>query len=175
MDQPWKMLVYITADNTLYNDALVSLRQLTNASLQNNVDIIVQLDGPSPDQVSRYRCVGGRKELLWGAESGYTNDRAQRLEDFLNSEEAAPSKDQRVFLDLWNHGAGLDHLFLYKKPPSVKTAIAKASLAPTVDDANRYVGNIQLASKLSGFVAKINSEKIDPKSASEKIWGLIPA
>ena len=42
------MLVYISADNTLYNNAQVSLRQLTEASLLNNVEIIVQLDGPTP-------------------------------------------------------------------------------------------------------------------------------
>ena len=83
MDQPWKMLVYISADNTLYNDALVSLRQITDASLLNNVDIIVQLDGPDPDQVSRYRCVGGQKQLLWEAPNGYTLDRAARLQHFL--------------------------------------------------------------------------------------------
>ena len=170
MDQPWKMLVYITADNTLYNDALVSLRQLTDASLQNNVDIIVQLDGPSSDQVSRYRCAGGKKELLWQAPDDYTDDRAERLEDFLNSEEAKPSTEQRVFLDLWGHGAGLDHLFLYKETPVVKTATASGLRTPTVDDPNRYVRNIQLASKLSGFVAKINSATIDPKQiVSEKI------
>src|ERR1700747_1364361 len=95
----WKMLVYISADNTLYNNAQVSLRQLTEASLLNNVEIIVQLDGPSSDQVSRYKCAGGRKALLFEAEHGYTADRAKRLEDFLNSKEASPSKGQRIFLD----------------------------------------------------------------------------
>lgn len=170
MDFIWKMLVYISADNTLYNDALVSLRQLTDASLQNNVDIIVQLDGPNPDQVSRYRCAGGHKQLVWEAPDGYPADRVQRLDDFLNSTEAKPSTDQRVFLDLWGHGAGLDHFFLYKEAPALKTAIAKISPIPTVDDPNRYVQNIQLASKLSGFVARMNSEKIDPKQiASERI------
>src|ERR1700751_2558646 len=112
----WKMLVYISADNTLYNNAQVSLRQLTEASLLNNVEIIVQLDGPNSDQVSRYKCAGGRKALLFEAQHGYTEDRAKRLEDFLNSEEAAPSKGQRTFLDLWGHGAGLDHYYYYDKP-----------------------------------------------------------
>ena len=128
----WKTLVYITADNTLYNDALVSLRQLTEASLLNNVEIIVQLDGPNFDQVSRYRCAGGRKELLWEAPNDYTTDRSQRLQHFLGlgdntpsgalNSDAAPSKGQRIALGLWGHGAGLDTYFQYSKPPKVVSA-----------------------------------------------------
>ncbi len=147
MDPTWKMLVYISADNTLYNDALVSLRQLTDASLQNNVDITVQLDGPTPDQVSRYRCAGGRKKLLWVAPNNYTLDPNQRLRHFLGLgdatpsdaaplgtvySEAAPSDEQRIALILWGHGAGLDTYFQYIDPAKV----ADTQEAQTRDAAN---------------------------------------
>ncbi|QNI31739.1 hypothetical protein H7849_22250 [Alloacidobacterium dinghuense] len=171
MDQPWKMLVYISADNTLYDDALVSLRQLTDASSLNNVDIVVQLDGPSPGQGSRYRCVGGKKQLVWEADKNYVNiNRAQRLKDFLSLEEAAgklptamphvstatpegstatPPERQRIALILWGHGAGLDHLYFYKNP------LPKDSLSPNVPNPNLYVTNIELGTILEKYSAGV--------------------
>jgi hypothetical protein len=171
MDQPWKMLVYITADNTLYNDALVSLRQLTDASLPNNVEIIVQLDGPTSDQVSRYRCAAGQKELLWEAPNGYTSDRSERLQHFLGlvdttppgamNSYAIPTQGQRIALDLWGHGAGLDHVYYYaasddkSTSSSPKTTTIQGSQSPAFSNANLYVRNIQLADILSKFKEKL--------------------
>jgi len=173
MDQPWKMLVYISADNTLYQDAQISLRQLTEASSSNNVDIIVQFDGPSPGDGSRYKCVGGKKELLWEADNQYAKKgRPQRLSDFLNSDEAVPKvstatppERQRIALVLWGHGAGLDHFYFYNKPKPAKenktkraTAVAaKDSQSPTVADPNRYVKNIQLGKILEEHTEGIRS------------------
>src|SRR5215470_1134612 len=160
----WKMLVYITADNTLYNDAQISLRQLTQASASNNVDIVVQVDGPSPDHVSRYECVGGNKKLLWEAPNDYTIDRAQRLRDFLYSTEAAPKvwtttppeattplERQRIALILWGHAAGLDHLYFYEEPKQIEGVAAKGLQIPTLDDPNLYVTNIQLKTILENY------------------------
>jgi hypothetical protein len=113
MYQPWKFLVYIAADNNLYNDAQVSLREITDASLFSDVEIVVQIDGPSAELASRYICAGGSKTLIWEAPENYTDDRAIRLTDFLNGAAGNCKANQRIFLVLWGEGAGVDHVYLY--------------------------------------------------------------
>ena len=116
MSRPWNLLVYIAADNTLYNDAQISLRQITDASLFSDIKITVQFDGPSADFASRYKCFKGSKELLWEAPDGYTSDRGTRLSDFLNFVVPNAPSQERIMLVLWGHGAGLDHVYLYSDP-----------------------------------------------------------
>jgi hypothetical protein len=114
MSEPWKMLVYIAADNSLYEDAQISLRQITQSSLSANVEILVQFDGPTDTLASRYRCSAGRKTLYWQAPKDYTNDRRKRLKDFLCDSIRSSERKKRIFLVLWGHGAGLDHVYVYK-------------------------------------------------------------
>src|ERR1700722_5628309 len=124
MSQPWKVIVYIAADNSLYEDALLSLRQITESSLSASVEILVQLDGPTAELASRYRCAGGQRKLYWQAPSHYTLDRGTRVKDFpLDSVDSSEGK-RRIFLVLWGHGAGLDHVYVYKQPPSPAPASA---------------------------------------------------
>ena len=113
MSKTWKVLVYIAADNTLYDDAQISLRQMADASRFSDFEVIVQFDGPGLDSASRYRCAGGAKRLIWEAPDNYTTDRGTRLQDFLNCADSIPTADDRIFLILWGHGAGLDHVYLY--------------------------------------------------------------
>lgn len=199
MDQPWKLLVYISADYTLYTNALVSLSQLTDASSPDNVEIIVQLDGPTSDQVSRYKCSHGRKKLLWEAPNGYTNNRNQRLQHFLGfkepgdttpssalNSEAARKAGQKIALILWGHGAGLDHVFIYSNPQAVEGSQTRkngsSSRANSVDaaqakvidrlsgeDANLYVKNIQLGKTLSQFTKPSIPGTTSSKTASKKV------
>jgi hypothetical protein len=117
MSQPWKMIVYIAADNSLYQDAMVNLRQITVSSLSSDVEILVQFDGPTADLASRYRCADGRKTLYWQAPEGYTCDRRKRLEDFLSDSVRPSGEKKRIFLVLYGHGGGLDHVYVYKKSP----------------------------------------------------------
>lgn len=176
MNNPWHLLVYIAADNSLYKDALVSLRQLTAGSRSNNVRITVQFEGPTSDEVVRYSCAGGTREKIWVAPKGYTHDRATRLRDFLNQAPKGP-KDERTFLILWGHGAGIDHLYLYSDPadskskpadhagasahaggaatPHVHRTIPVALLNSDTDNANRYVKDIRLREILDEYKAKL--------------------
>ena len=124
MVQPWKLLVYIAADNSLYDDAQVSLQEITSASLFSNVETIVQIDGPNAELSSRYRCSGGSKKLIWEAPDSYSGDRKVRLEDFLAASVDHPVESKRIFLVLWGHGAGLDHVYFYKDPPAAPAAPA---------------------------------------------------
>jgi len=183
MDKTWKLLFYISADNNLYNDALVTLRQLTDAEVQNKVEIIVQLDGPTSDQVSRYKCLGGgSKELFWQAPDYYTSDRGTRLKDFLDIDEAKPSDQQKVALVLWGHGAGLDHFFFYTNPPEpaapppailpLKVVRLPSSQSSEAQEVNRYVTNIQLAGILAGYRNKIG-KKIDLLGLDSCLMGLV--
>lgn len=186
--QPWKLLVYIAADNSLYADAQVSLQEITSASLFSNVETIVQIDGPSAELSSRYRCSGGSKKLIWEAPDNYTGDRKVRLEDFLAASVDHPVESKRIFLVLWGHGAGLDHVYFYKNPPAVPAApthlpvpaatgvaLAVANAAPNEvthtiqfqpaellngNNANRYVDDIALAGVLTNFSKSMN-QKID--------------
>ena len=66
MYQPWKFLVYIAADNVLYEDAQVSLREIADSSLFSDVEITVQVDGPTEAMATRYKCEKGSKRLIWG-------------------------------------------------------------------------------------------------------------
>ena len=186
MVQPWKLLVYIAADNSLYDDAQVSLQEITSASLFSNVETIVQIDGPSAELSSRYRCSGGSKKLIWEAPDNYTGDRKVRLEDFLAASVDHPVESKRIFLVLWGHGAGLDHVYFYKDPPAASAAPAAAPAATGVvpavvnaasnavthtiqfqpsdlmngNNANRYVDDIALAGVLTNFSKSMN-QKID--------------
>ena len=65
MYQPWKILIYIAADNVLYPQAQVSLREITESSFLGDTEITVQLDGPTAAMATRYRCEKGRKHLIW--------------------------------------------------------------------------------------------------------------
>lgn len=113
MHKPWHLLVYIAADNSLYDDALISLRQITDASLTSSVRITVQFDGPTAHNCVTYSCAHGQRSLTWAAPLDYSNDRAFRLRDFLTRCTLRDTANERVFLVLWGHGAGLDHVYLY--------------------------------------------------------------
>jgi len=56
MAHPWKFLVYIAADNSLYDAAQMSLREITEATQFSDIETIVQIDGPTSDLATRYRC-----------------------------------------------------------------------------------------------------------------------
>jgi hypothetical protein len=186
MVQPWKLLVYLAADNTLYNDAQVSLHQITAASLFSDFETIVQIDGPSAQLSSRFRCHQGKRELIWEAPDNYTGDRSIRLTEFLKASITAPTEPKRVFLVLWGHGAGLDHVYFYDTPNQQDNAPAESSpAAPSAPaapanepaeesnhirftahevlnggDANRYVSDVSLAGILDKVAMSIG-RKID--------------
>jgi cysteine peptidase C11 family protein len=186
MVQPWKLLVYLAADNTLYNDAQVSLHQITAATFFSDIETIVQIDGLSAQLSSRYRCHQGRKELIWEAPDGYTGDRSIRLTEFLRASITAPTEPKRIFLVLWGHGAGLDHVYFYDTPnrqnsapiaaapptPPTTAAPTNASAAepnPSIftphevlnsGNANRYVSDVSLARILDNVAMSIG-RKID--------------
>ena len=113
MAQPWKVLVYMAADNSLYAAAQMSLREITEASRSSEVETIVQFDGPSAQLSTRYRCDGGRREVIWEAPNDYTLDRGKRLSDFLMASVDHPQELKRILLVLWGHGAGLDHVYFF--------------------------------------------------------------
>jgi hypothetical protein len=131
MVQPWKMLVYIAADNSLYHDAQVSLEEITAATLFSDVETLVQVDGPSAELSSRYRCSGGSKNLIWEAPTNYTDDRKVRLAEFLEASVEKPIETKRIFLVLWGHGAGLDHVYFYRDSDQASLGEGRTSSDPT--------------------------------------------
>jgi hypothetical protein len=171
MYRPWKFFIYIAADNNLYQDAQVSLRQITDSSLFSDVEMIVQMDGPDAEMASRYQCADGRKKLIWEAADGYTSDRAVRLRDFLKDAAARCHKDDQIFLVLWGEGAGVDHVYVYNDPPAppAKPKPAKPTASPATfvahdilngGNANRYVKDVELGAILLEF-SKAIGRKID--------------
>jgi hypothetical protein len=179
MSTQWKMIVYIAADNSLYEDALVSLHQITQASRLSDVEILVQFDGPTAELSSRYKCEGGRKTLYWQAAEGYTDDRRTRLDDFLTSTVDSTAEKKKIFLVLWGHGAGMDHVYVYKggKPhPSTdsppkndgaaqsESGLSDEPMVPAEwgngGNANLYVKDIDLKGILGNFATK-NGGPID--------------
>ena len=181
MAEPWKVLVYIAADNSLYDDAQVSLKAITHASRSSEVETIVQFDGPSAQLSTRYRCRGGSREVIWEAPDNYTLDRGQRLTDFLMASVDHPQERKRIFLVLWGHGAGLDHIYFFANPDGSAdggmgadsgagagsgfgAAKGGAIFAPREvfngANPNRYVGDISLAKILGDFLRSMN-RKID--------------
>ena len=104
MYQPWKFLIYIAADNVLYENAQVSLREITDSSLLSDVEIIAQIDGPTAAMATRYKCEKGSKRLTWVAPEHYPADRGDRLRDFLNAAAANINPHQRILLVLWGEG-----------------------------------------------------------------------
>jgi hypothetical protein len=164
----------------------VSLHQITAASLFSDVETIVQIDGPSAQLSSRIRCHQGKRELIWEAPDNYTGDRSIRLAEFLKASITTPTEPKRVFLVLWGHGAGLDHVYFYdtpnqqdKAPPESSPAAPSAPTAPPQrtceesnpirftahevlngGDANRYVSDVSLAGILDNVAMSIG-RKID--------------
>ena len=178
MYQPWKFLIYIAADNVLYPQSQVSLREITDSSLFSDVEIIVQLDGPTAAMATRYKCGKGTKRLIWEAPEDYTADRGVRLADFLKAAAGNCHEHERIMLVLWGEGAGLDHIYFYgdtgangarttEPGESVKlgspTKLEKAMRAVRSasndvldgENANLYVKDIQLGSILREFSRQI--------------------
>jgi hypothetical protein len=180
MSEPWKILMYIAADNSLFDHALVSLRQTIEASRLGNSEILVQFDGPDQDSAARFRVASGHKTLEWEAPAGYTADRAKRLEHFLDW---AAEDDQKgggknpIFLVLWGHGAGLDHVYVYATAGTASAANvvrpATTGVKDSLDagDANIYVKNIELARIFKNFKEKIG-RKIDLLGLDACLMGL---
>jgi hypothetical protein len=137
MNQPWHLLVYIAADNSLYDDALVSLRQITDASLLSTIKITVQFDGPSAENCARFRCADGKRYLVWASPAGYSADRAVRLRDFLHENAPKNPTSERVFLVLWGHGAGLDHVYLYNNAPGAASVHSAQETPSPVEQETR--------------------------------------
>jgi cysteine peptidase C11 family protein len=176
MYQPWKFLIYIAADNVLYENSQVSLREIADSSLLSDVEITVQVDGPTEAMATRYKCEKGSKRLIWEAPENYTADRGDRLRDFLNAAAGNGNGHQRILLVLWGEGAGLDHVWFYGDPGS-KIADNGAQLQPGEDphrlvkamqaikgvpndvldgqNANLYVKDIELGSILLEFSKKV--------------------
>ena len=149
MYQPWKFLIYIAADNLLYENAQVSLREITDSSLLGDVEIIAQIDGPTAAMSTRYKCEKGSKRLIWVAPENYIADRGDRLRDFLNAAAGNINAHQRILLVLWGEGNGLDHIYFYGDPKDSRTA------EPEARNANRYVKDIELGSILLEFTQKL--------------------
>ena len=148
MYQPWKFLIYIAADNVLYENAQVSLREITDSCLLSDVEIIAQIDGPTAAMATRYNCQKGSKRLTWVAPENYTPDRGDRLRDFLNAAAANINPHQRILLVLWGEGNGLDHIYFYGDPED-------SNPQPPEVNANRYVKDIELGSILFEFTQKL--------------------
>jgi Clostripain family len=155
----------------LYQDAQVSLRQITEASRFSDVEMLVQVDGPGAEMASRYQCAGGRKKLTWEAADGYTSDRAVRLRDFLKDAATQSRPHEQIFLVLWGEGAGVDHVYIYNDPsdpgtkpkPAKQTTTGGAIVAHDIlngGDANRYVKDVELGAILLEF-SKAIGRKID--------------
>jgi hypothetical protein len=160
MVQPWKLLAYVAADNSLYDDAQVSLREITNASRFSDVETIVQVDGPSTQLSTRYRCINGSKEVIWAAPDHYTLDRAQRLREFLMACVDESQEMKRIFLVLWGHGAGLDHVYFIGNTGSTVDTDFAPSETLNIANPNQYVENVALARILLEFT-QTTGQKID--------------
>ncbi len=178
MKTTWKVLVYMAADETLYPYAKADLEQISQASSA-ELHVFVQLDGPRPEQASRYVCSSGNKRLIWEAPEDYTDDRGRRLKDFLewtSGAEAAVARDEdaKLFLILWGHGAGLDRVYVYGDPRGKSPLQLPGSPANGTpqdcpghvkellngQNANRYLKDITLGRELRAFSAAIG-RKID--------------
>jgi hypothetical protein len=177
MYQPWKFLIYIGADNVLYENSQVSLREIADSSLLSDVEITVQVDGPTAAMATRYKCEKGSKRLIWEAPENYTADRGDRLRDFLNAAAGNCNAHQRILLVLWGEGSGLDTVYFYGDPNNRKTADNGAGPLPGEDpqrlvkamqaikgvsndvldgqNANLYVKDIELGAILLEFSKKI--------------------
>ena len=167
----WHLLVFMAADNSLYSNALVSLRELTEGSGLSNVKITVQFDGPTSDDSARYTCEKGERKMLFPAPKGDRAKPAERLSDFLNN--AKVEDNERIFLILWGHGSGIDYIYLYSDPSLPRSASRNAAatsqsaqlrqaaltipidvINPNTENANRYVKNIQLGTILGMYTGK---------------------
>jgi hypothetical protein len=190
MSKPWHLLVFMSADNSLYSNALVSLRQLTEGSKKlDNVKITVQFEGPTADDAARYSCENGTRKMIFPAPKGDRAKPAERLSDFLSNAQVKPN--EQIFLILWGHGSGIDYVYLYSDPSlpgsashnaaatSQSAQLQQAALSipvdvinPNTQNANRYVKNIQLGTILGMYTtskAKLTKMAL---STSEAKMGL---
>jgi hypothetical protein len=182
MYQPWKFLIYMGADNVLYDNAQICLREIVEASLFSDVDMTVQIDGPTAAMATRYQCEKGSKRLIWEAPEYYTADRGDRLRNFLDAAAANCNSHQRILLVLWGEGSGLDSVYFYgdlndrrmadnprnpllesgEDPRRLFKAMQAIQAMQGVPDdvlngqnANLYVKNIELGAILLEFSKKI--------------------
>ena len=179
MSEPWKILMYVAADNSLFDHALVSLRQTIEASKLGSTEVLLQFDGPDQDSAARFRVAGGRKTVEWEAPAEYTADRAERLEHFLDwaaEEDKKSSGKAPIFLVLWGHGAGLDHVYVYATASDAAPVVLRPPTPGVKDfldagDANIYVKDIALARIFKQFTKKIG-RKIDVFGLDACLMGL---
>jgi len=105
----WTMMFYMAADNDLYSQALIDIKELQKISGKPGVDIIVQLDSPSG--AVRYKVMPQGLTIL--ASLGSSNSGSgQTLADFgIWAVKAYPA--QKYMLTLWDHGDGWSKQFKY--------------------------------------------------------------
>lgn len=108
------LLIYMAADNNLDSSAMKDLESIKKASIESNMDIIVQLDRrPIPDtRVSfRYHYKNGKKEKikeLWEINSGCPT----QLKAFIEESVSAYPSDKLIVI-VWSHGSGIDDRNIY--------------------------------------------------------------
>ena len=104
------LLIYMSADNNLSNFAKNDLQSIKEASLQSNIDIVVQLD------------LAKEKGLLCHFNNGietvletldeFNSGSAENLNTFIEkSAQAYPS--DRLIVVIWSHGSGVDDRDIY--------------------------------------------------------------
>ena len=196
MVEPWTLLVYIATDVQLYDDAVANLLQITEASRFSSLRILVQLDGPGDNYAIRYQCSDGKRRVVWESGGNSNPDPSVRLEDFLNSAITGEFVEQRVFLILWGHGDGLDHVYLYGNRKTSMEAVAPSAAGSSGGDpeavaaatptgpaaetaifirndaeANLNVGDMKLGAILKRFTSRIG-RKIDLLGLDACMMGL---
>jgi len=98
----WTMMFYMAADNDLYSQALIDIKELQRISGRPGIDIIVQLDSPSG--AYRYRVLPQGTSIL--ASLGQSNSGSpEALADF-GSWAVKMYPAQKYLLVLWDHGDG---------------------------------------------------------------------
>jgi hypothetical protein len=107
-EKDWNFIVYMAANNNLHSFGIKNLQQMIRVGSNENVNILVQMDGYGQDKVCRYFVNKGSSILLSADDHGVntTSGTHQSLFEFLKwAIQNYPAKKNAVVL--WNHGTGI--------------------------------------------------------------------
>jgi hypothetical protein len=129
----WKILIYLGADNSLYQFSKTSIDHIEKQAIaSDNLDVLAQWDGPTQRDIKRLFFSNRRKQIVKTPRSLRNVGRYTRLRSFIKWSFRTCSSEKTALI-LWGHGDGVDHSYFYvpriTKTPINQSLLTEQSLA----------------------------------------------
>lgn len=165
----WTMMVFLNADNNLYNAGLDDLVEMKKVGSAKDVNIVVQFDGQNKGDSRRYFVKKAElivEEDFAGSSGEVDMGNWKNLVDFvLWAMEKHPAK--RYFVDVWNHGSGWLKLRNFN--------MGRGSMLQAIsydDTSGTHMNTLELGQALRAITGKLG-RKVDIYGSDACLMGMM--